>query len=266
MEKYGRQKRPGPDGTEVEPRERWGFSELQKRVANIYQEHDEECGYGPDTMLVKLSGNALALQKLLKRTPDNFASIDRNLTNVFIWTATFANAGKLDLQSIMEKKFGQGCPHCKQMPCLLSEGENCIPPQLPGPEKDKITPLSNLEEWQDHLKKMYSNNFQGDIAKALVFTSSKLIEESLELSGSSYSDILRELKEGSFQDEMLPWESEIADVLAWAFAISNFLDVKNGNYAAEKSIQAKYKEGCPYCKSPKCICAKAETFIAGLKK
>lgn len=251
---------------EREPPKGWGFSELQQRVKNIYEEHDIECGYGPDTMLVKLSGSALALQKLLKKTPNNFASIDRNLTNVFIWAATFANAGKLDLQGIMEKKFGQGCPHCQQMPCLLSKGEECNPPQFPSENKDKITPPSNLEEWQEHLKKMYSNNFQGEIAKALISTSSKLTEETIELSGSSYADILRELKEASFPDEMLPWESEIADVLAWAFAISNCLDLKNGSYSIRGSLQEKYKEGCSYCKSSKCVCTKAETFVDELKK
>lgn len=251
---------------EIEPRKEWGFAQLQQRVKDIYRQHDIECGYGPDTMLVKLSGSALALQKLLKKTPDNFASIDRNLANVFIWTATFANAGKLDIQEIMEKKFGQGCPHCKQMPCRLTIDEECIPLQFPSEEKNKIAPPSTLREWQQHLKKMYSNNFQGEIAKVLISTSSKLIEETIELLGSSYADLLRELKEVSFPDEMLPWESEIADVLAWAFAVSNCLGLKNGSYSVEKSLQEKYTEGCPYCKSPKCICKKEKTFIEGIKK
>lgn len=251
---------------ETEPSQEWGFEKLQQRVQDIYEKHDIECGYGPDIMLTKLSGSALSLQKLFKNTPDNFASIDRNLTNVFIWTATFANAGRLDLQKIMEEKFGQGCPHCRQMPCLLSKGEKCILPQFPSEQKKKITPPSNLAEWQEHLKKMYSNNFQGDIAKALISTSSKLTEETIELSGSSYTDILRELKEASFPDEMRPWESEIADVLAWAFAVSNCLDLKNGGYSVGKSLQEKYKDGCPYCKSLKCICRKAKTFIEELKR
>ncbi|MBF8250199.1 MAG: hypothetical protein HW400_800 [Candidatus Levybacteria bacterium] len=258
----------GSKTPEFEPGKEWGFSELQLRVKNIYEQHDLECGYGPDTTLIKLSVSALALQKLLKKAdnPDAFPSINRNLTNVFIWTATFANIADLDLQSIMEKKFGQGCPHCKQMPCLLAKGEKCIAPLLSTENKDMIVPPSNLEEWQKHLAKMYSNNLQGDIAKALTITSSKLIEESIELSGSSYADLLRELNEGSFQNEMLPWESEIADVLAWAFAISNCLDVKNGSYSAEKSLKEKYKDSCPYCKSPKCICKKEKTFIEELKK
>jgi NTP pyrophosphatase (non-canonical NTP hydrolase) len=258
---------PSVHRIEAEPREKWGFSELQQRVTDIYQEHDKECGYGPDTMLIRLSTNALTLQKLLKNTPNNFGSINRNLTNVFIWTATFANAGGLDLQNIMEKKFGQGCPHCQQMPCLLSKkGEKCIPPQFPNKNKNIIIPPSNLDEWQLHLKKMYPNNYQGDITETLAFASSKLIEETIELSGSSYSDILRELKEASFPDEMLPWESEIADVLAWTFALSSSLDVKNGRYSAELSLKEKYKDGCPYCKSPKCICKKEKTFIEDLKK
>lgn len=251
---------------EIEPREEWGFEKLQQRVKDIYEQHDFECGYAPDLMLVKLSGSALALQKLLERATNNFASIDRNLTNVFIWTATFANAGKLDIQSIMEKKFGQGCPHCKQMPCLLTKGEKCNPLKFESKEKIQINPPSDMQEWQEHLKKMYSNNFEGEIGKALTFISFKLIEETIELSGSSYADILRELTEASFQDEMLPWESEIADVLAWTFAIANCLDIKDGGYSVEKSLQEKYKEGCPYCKSPKCVCPKAKTFIDELKK
>lgn len=255
-----------PTETEIEPLREWGFSELQQRVRNIYELHDIKCEYGPDTMLAKISGSALALQKLLRKNPGDFESIDRNLTNVFIWTATFANRANFNLQEIMEEKFGQGCPHCKQMPCLLTKGEKCSPPQFESQEKPKLTPPSNMQEWQEHLKRMYSNNFEGDITKDTQFASSKLYEEAGELSGSSYLDILRELSEASFENiGMSPQESEIADVLAWAFAVSNCLDIQNGSYSAEKSLKEKYKNGCPYCTLPQCDCPKAKTFIEELK-
>lgn len=254
---------------EIEPRKEWGFAQLQQRVKDIYEQHDIECRYGPDTMLAKLVGNASTLEHTV-RDPNNFLFIDRSLTNVFIWTATFANKAGLNLQDILVKKSGQGCPHCKQMPCLLTKGKECKPTE-PFYERFVKTPIS-LDAWQKHFAEMYSNNFKGDLQKFLKFSANKIALEIGELIGSSYKDIQQELQSVSFNDGMKPWESEIADILAWSFAMANCLDKMRNQeggcrgYSLEVSLEEKYKNSCPYCKSPKCVCAKAETFIDELKK
>ncbi len=249
---------------EVEPRKEWGFSELQQRVRVIYEKHDLECGYGAATILAKTLGNAATLKQVIRKTPDDFNSIDRSLTNVFIWTSTFANVAKMDLQEILEGKFGSGCPHCKQMPCLLAKGEKCEKPQdwKPLPSKNPRT----LTQWQNHLEAMYPNNFKGDLGEALKKTSGRITDEIGELIVSSYRDIEEEIKTVSFQEGTNPWESEIADALAWSFALANCLKKIRATYSIENSLKEKYKEGCSYCKSPECICPKAKTFIDEAKK
>lgn len=254
---------------EIEPAREWGFAQLQQRVTDIYREHDIECGYGPDTMLAKLVGNASTLEHVVK-DPSNFLLIDRCLTNVFIWTATFANKAGLDLQDILAEKFGQGCPHCKQMPCLLTKGKEC---KTSEPFYDRLieTPIS-LNEWQKHFAEMYSNNFEGNLNNFLRFSASKIITEIGELIGSSYRDIQQELKSVSFNDDMKPWESEIADILAWCFAMANCLDKMRNQggdyrgYSLEVSLEEKYKNGYSYCNSPKCICVKEKIFIDNLRE
>lgn len=264
MVEQNQQERP-----EIEPRKEWGFSELQQRVKDIYEQHDVECGYGPDTMLAKLVGNASTLEHAV-RDPNSFLFIDRSLTNVFIWTATFANKAELNLQDILVEKFGRGCPHCKQMPCLLTKGKECKPTE-PFYERLFEVPIS-LDQWQKHFAEMYSNNFEGNLNNFLKFSSDKIITEIGELIGSSYRDIQQELQSVSFNDDMKPWESEIADILAWSFAMVNCLDKMRSQggdckgYSLEVSLEKKYKNSCPYCKSPKCVCTKAETFIDELKK
>lgn len=253
------------NASEFEPKKEWGFSQLQTRVSDIYREHDLECQYGPSTMLAKLLGNAVTLKQVIRKTPDDFDSIDRSLTNIFIWAATFANEADMDLEKVLENKFGLGCPHCKQMPCSLAKGTPCEKPLLMEHQLPFIIPRS-LEEWQSHLESMYPNNFTGNLNETLLKACNRVSDEIGELIGSSYRDIEKELKTVSFQDNMQPWESEIADAIAWSFAIANCLKRIRGTYSIEQSLRDKYDKGCPYCKSPKCVCPKAKTFIEELKR
>lgn len=252
---------------EIEPRESWGFKQLQQRVNDIYTEHDEICGYGPDTMLAKLLGNSVTLAHVIRKTPDDFNTINRSITNVFIWAATVANAAGIDLQKVMEKQFGAGCPHCRQMPCLLTQGKTCEKPTTVDLQsKPYVLSPSSLNKWQEHLKKMYANNFQTDnIQTALSFSSTRLAEEIGELIGSAYADIEKELNSVSFQTDINPFESEMADLFAWAFAVANCIEVKNGKYSIGDALKEKYDKGCPYCKSPQCICPKVKTLIESLR-
>jgi NTP pyrophosphatase (non-canonical NTP hydrolase) len=252
---------------ETEPKEGWGFKELQERVDHIYKDHDIKCDYGPDTMLAKLIGNVTTLTHALRKTPNELEVINRSLTNVFIWTTTIANIADIDIQEIMKEKFGEGCPHCKQMPCLLTEGKKCEAPMEPIKKINQLTPPISLNDWQKHLKKMYSNNYTGDIIQSMRFCASKILEETGELIGSAYADTEKELNKVSFDSILASsFKSEMVDLIAWSMAVANCLDVKNGQYSIYLSLKEKYKDGCPYCKSPKCICKKEKTFIEELKK
>jgi NTP pyrophosphatase (non-canonical NTP hydrolase) len=45
--------------------------------------------------------------------------------DVLAWLATLANIAGVDLDQAVERKYGQGCPECRQTPCA------CAPHQKP---------------------------------------------------------------------------------------------------------------------------------------
>lgn len=258
----GAEGRDGYIPSELEPQKDWGFGELQTRVADIYEAHDRFCGYGPSTMLNKLVGNVMNLSQYIRRDLD-FPKVDREFTNVLIWTTTFANAAEVDIQDILTEKFGSGCPHCYQMPCLLTTSVECR-----IPEGQTVRPIAQnvpqtIDGWQTHLGEMYRNNYSSnefniDSARKVCM---RILEEAGELVAASYSDVQEEQQLASFDDGMKPWESEIADVLAWSFALANGFKLQKGEYSLGKSLQEKYRNGCSYCGAPRCQCPRASTFI-----
>lgn len=260
----GLERRVGTE--EHEPQNDWGFYELQNRVDDIYFAHDRACDYGPSTMLGKLVGNATNLSQYVRRDAE-FQHTDRALTNVVIWTTTFANAAGVEIQNVLSEKYGSGCPHCYQMPCLLTRGEECKIPegQTSRPAAQNVP--QTIEEWQDHLGIMYRNNHPNDefTISAAQKVCGRLLDEVGELVAASYSDVQAEQRLVSFDDGMKPWESEIADVLAWSFALANGFKLKTGKYSLGVSLKEKYKNGCSYCGAAQCQCPKVSTFIEEIK-
>ena len=250
---------------EFEAVKRWDFSFLQRRVGEIYEQHDEECGYTADTMATKLLSNAFTLNRIIERDPENIEDIERSLTNVIIWTVTLANYGRLDLHDPLSEKFSKGCPRCHQMPCNLAIGEKCI--------KDESTPWGNIPEnppltidqWQNHLLRLYPNNFQGTPQENLQETSSRLMFEIVELITSTEPSVQEEDNRLSQHDVagsiLEPWRGEFADVLAWGIAVGLALNGKAGHFSLEESLRTEYENGCPFCKSPQCQCRKDTTML-----
>lgn len=239
----------------------WGLDKLQGRVADIYETHDRMCGYEPADMLGKLQGNIINLSQFLRHDLE-FSHVDRALTNVVIWTATFANAAEVNVQNVLSEKFGSGCPHCYQMPCLLTTGAECkIPEGVTSRPVAENVPQT-IDDWQTHLGIMYRNDYPNNefSLEAARKVSLRILEEAAELVAASYSDVQAEQQLASFDDGMKPWESEIADVLAWSFALANGLKLRNG-YSLGKSLQEKYAKGCFYCGLPQCGCTRTKTFI-----
>lgn len=220
-------------------------------------------------MLVKLLGNTLALKKAIERNPDSIEVMDRHLTNVFIWTATVANCSHLDLFRAISEKYALGCPRCHHFPCLLAQDQVCERNDLPWGNLPGVIP-TRLDGWQEHLAKMYPNNFTASPLGSLKFAASKLYEEVGELISSTDPRIKEEV--GIFShhdtpdDSLEPWRGEIADVLAWSFAVAEGLKRLTGDYSIERSLREKYSNGCWYCKSQKCICPKETTLLGELYK
>lgn len=260
----------GPNGQEFHAEREWYFSDLQGRVNRIYREHDEECEYGPDTMFVKLLGNALHLKRAVKLDPENNERLDRALTNIVIWTTTIANYGNIDLLTAVGEKYWGGCPRCKQMPCLASHEEKCQDLGLSWGNIPGNLPVG-IDQWQKHFARMYPNNFHGrDLDDVKTFIADKLIEEGIELFISTDPGLNRDLTDLSHHDQkddgIEPWKGEIADILAWSFAMAEALKRTNDNYSLEKSLREQYDDGCAYCKQSKCQCPQEKTILEQLHK
>jgi NTP pyrophosphatase (non-canonical NTP hydrolase) len=43
--------------------------------------------------------------------------------DVLAWLATLANVVEIDLEQVVQAKYGGGCPGCKQSPCVCNQAE-----------------------------------------------------------------------------------------------------------------------------------------------
>ena len=250
--------------------ETWRFYELQTTTRDIYEAHDQECGYGPDTMLVKLLGNAEFLKKVARKNPENTDALDRALTNVFIWTATVANRAQTRLDYVLMEKYGDGCQRCKQIPCLIAQDKDCVDAENFLPTNPPPIPQS-INEWQKHLASIYPNNFANGPLQALKFASERLQEEVSELISSTHRDVERELSPYSRyqnnEERTFPWKGEISDVLAWGLGVAEAIRRLTGEeYSLEDSLKEKYNDGCPYCHTAQCHCPREVTIIEELSR
>lgn len=43
--------------------------------------------------------------------------------DVLAWLATLANSAGIDLEAVVQRKYGSGCPGCRQVPCACDQAE-----------------------------------------------------------------------------------------------------------------------------------------------
>ncbi len=250
------------DGVVEQERESvWNFETLQQRVSEIYEAHDERYKYGAPMMLARITGNVHHLKEAIKKEPDNHLLLEKSLTNVVIWTLTLANYVYLDVQDPLTEKFGSGCPRCHQIPCTLASEGVCIKnPDAPWGNAGGKKPQT-IEDWQTHLTQLYPNNYWGEPQEILAKTASRLGDEVEELIASNDLSLIDDDNRMSHHDIPLDqqpaWKGEFADVLAWSMAVAEALNRKTGgNFSLEKSLHENYKNGCPFCNRPHCVCPK----------
>ena len=271
MMPHGPERQPFVPSEEREQRAEWTFGDLGRRVEEIYDEHDRECGYGFERVIAKIQANVGSLADNLEKGLFDQESINRQLTNTVIWVITFTNQFGMDSGKIMETQFGTGCPHCRRMPCALASREECKPPDQEQIISNPLFASSNhsLEEWQKYLGMLYPNNFPRDlnIDQRLAAVAQRIVDETVELNASCYQESLSDIKRSAFGGNTNPVEEEVADVLAWCLALANGLKIKLGDYSLEKVLIEKYKDGCPsnYCGKPKCECPKEIPLIYSLR-
>src|SRR5438105_1779257 len=48
---------------------------------------------------------------------------EHEFADVLAWLATLANIAEIDLEAAVQAKYGNGCPGCRQVPCVCDQAE-----------------------------------------------------------------------------------------------------------------------------------------------
>lgn len=89
------------------------IEEFQKRIEDIYYARDSARGLaGTHMWFCEEVGE---LTRALRRNKRE--ELEGEFADVLAWLATLASIAKIDLQAAAEKKYGQGCPRCRAIPC-----------------------------------------------------------------------------------------------------------------------------------------------------
>lgn len=89
------------------------IAEFQKRIEDIYFQRDSQRGLaGTHMWFCEEVGE---LTRALRRNKRE--ELEGEFADVLAWLATLASIAKIDLQAAAEKKYGQGCPRCRAIPC-----------------------------------------------------------------------------------------------------------------------------------------------------
>jgi NTP pyrophosphatase (non-canonical NTP hydrolase) len=87
--------------------------EFQARIEAIYYERDSGRGLAATHMW--FSEEVGELTRALRR--DRHDELEGEFADVFAWLSTLASMAKVDLEDAVERKYGEGCPRCRAIPC-----------------------------------------------------------------------------------------------------------------------------------------------------
>jgi NTP pyrophosphatase (non-canonical NTP hydrolase) len=92
------------------------LSQLQRVIRETYGAKDERRGV--DGTFMWFMEEVGELSAALRGGSDQQRA--EEFADVLAWLATLANTVGVDLESAVEKKYGSGCPGCRQVPCACS--------------------------------------------------------------------------------------------------------------------------------------------------
>ena len=87
--------------------------EFQKKIKDMYQSRDSM--RGRDANFLWLVEEIGELSKALRRNDAD--NINEELADVIAWTMSLANILNIDVEEILNKKYGDVCFYCKSKPC-----------------------------------------------------------------------------------------------------------------------------------------------------
>jgi NTP pyrophosphatase (non-canonical NTP hydrolase) len=92
------------------------IAEFQKLIERIYGERDTARGLaGTHMWFCEEVGE---LTRALRR--DDRRELEGEFADVFAWLSTLASMADVDLQQAVTRKYGHGCPRCKDAPCACA--------------------------------------------------------------------------------------------------------------------------------------------------
>jgi NTP pyrophosphatase (non-canonical NTP hydrolase) len=89
------------------------ISDFQKRIEEIYFEKDKARGLSATYMW--FAEEVGELTRALRR--DDRENLEEEFADVLAWLSTLASIKGVDLEAAAKKKYADGCPYCKAVPC-----------------------------------------------------------------------------------------------------------------------------------------------------
>ena len=95
------------------------LGELQRIIHEIYDAKDRRRGVEGTFMwfMEEIGELATALRG------GSHEERELEFADVLAWLATLANIAGIDLDQAIQKKYGTGCPDCRQTPCVCDQAE-----------------------------------------------------------------------------------------------------------------------------------------------
>jgi len=97
----------------------FSIAQLQKVIRDTYDSKDRRRGVEGTFMwfMEEVGELATALRSgTVREQEEEFA-------DVLAWLATIANIAGVDLDAAVQRKYGTGCPGCRQVPCVCAQAE-----------------------------------------------------------------------------------------------------------------------------------------------
>ncbi len=91
--------------------------EFQQQIERLYYEKD--LGRGWQETFIWFVEEVGELGRALRSEPR--AQVEAEFADVFAWLTTLASIFEVDLDTVAQAKYGQGCPKCHETPCRCSE-------------------------------------------------------------------------------------------------------------------------------------------------
>lgn len=179
------------------------------------------------------------------------------LLKSFAWLCALVSRLNCRIEELIWMKFSNQCPYCDHDKCTCPLSSNRTEPDinLKLLEKIRATPrVKYASQSFDSYKSMFQRIY-GDRNKSAGLTSVSL---HLFLEINEASDATLKVKSLQTFDSIDILQLEVADVIAWFFAIVNLVDF---NYSFEAEFFKMFNGKCYQCTFPSCRCTDVTTEI-----